>query len=122
MHHGGLHRPGWLYATPRAHVRDVTVVAGLDGSTGTARYSVETEEADGLEVRVALRDADGAEVARARKRAAPRGDTDHDNQARAAATMASTPVLSVGWMTGARFGEWLVGMSCATRPACLALL
>ncbi len=58
----------------------------------------------------------------ARKRAAPRGDTDHDNQARAAATMASTPVSSVGWMTGAKFGEWLVGMSCATRRACLALL
>jgi beta-glucuronidase len=65
FNYAGLHRPVWLYATPRAHVRDVTVVTGLDDSTGTVRYSVETEEADGLGVRVALRDADGAEVARA---------------------------------------------------------
>jgi beta-glucuronidase len=45
-------------------VRDVTVVTGLDGSTGTVRYDVDAEDADGLEVRVGLRDADGAEVAR----------------------------------------------------------
>jgi beta-glucuronidase len=63
--YAGLHRPVWLYTTPRAHVRDLTVVTGLDGSTGTVRYSVETGHADGLEVRVALRDAEGVEVARA---------------------------------------------------------
>jgi beta-glucuronidase len=45
-------------------VRDVTVVTGLDGFTGTVRYNIETEDADGLQLRVALRDADGAEVAR----------------------------------------------------------
>ena len=66
FNYAGVHRPVWLYTTPRAHVRDVTVVTGLrEGSTGTVRYSVETEDADGMEVRVALRDADGAEVARA---------------------------------------------------------
>jgi beta-glucuronidase len=65
FNYAGLHRPVWLYATPRAHLRDVTVVTGLDGSTGTVRYDVETEDADGLEVRVALRDAEGGEVARA---------------------------------------------------------
>jgi beta-glucuronidase len=66
FNYAGLHRPVWLYATPRAHVRDVTVVTGLrGGSTGTVRYTVEAEEADGLEVRVALRDAGGSEVARA---------------------------------------------------------
>jgi beta-glucuronidase len=64
FNYAGLHRPVWLYTTPRAYVRDVTVVTGLDGSTGTVRYDVEAEDADGLEVRVGLRDADGAEVAR----------------------------------------------------------
>ena len=34
-----------------------------------------------------------------------------------AITMACTPVSSVGWMTGAKLGLWLVGTSCATRPA-----
>jgi beta-glucuronidase len=65
FNYAGLHRPVWLYATPRAHVRDVTVVTGLDGPTGTVRYEVETEDADGLEVRVELSDAGGAVVARA---------------------------------------------------------
>jgi beta-glucuronidase len=65
FNYAGLHRPVWLYSTPPAHVRDVTVIPGLDGSTGTVRYAVETEGADGLEVRLALRDAGGAEVARA---------------------------------------------------------
>ena len=40
---------------------------------------------------------------------------------RAAVVMACTPVSSVGWMTGANLALWLVGMSCATRPACSAL-
>jgi beta-glucuronidase len=65
FNYAGLHRSVWLYTTPRAHVSDVTVVTGLEGSTGTVRYGVETEGADGMEVRVALRDAEGAEVARA---------------------------------------------------------
>ncbi len=63
FNYAGLHRPVWLYTTPRAHVRDVTVVTGLDGTRGTVRCDVETEGADGREVRVALRDAAGAEVA-----------------------------------------------------------
>ena len=33
FNYAGLHRSVWLYATPRPHVRDVTVVTGLDGST-----------------------------------------------------------------------------------------
>jgi beta-glucuronidase len=65
FNYAGLHRSVWLYTTPRAHVRDLTVVTGLSGSAGTVSYNVETEDADGLEVRVALRDAEGAEVARA---------------------------------------------------------
>jgi beta-glucuronidase len=63
--YAGLHRTVWLCTTPRAYVRDVTVVTSLSGSTGAVRYDVQTEGADGLEVRVALRDASGAQVARA---------------------------------------------------------
>jgi beta-glucuronidase len=61
FNYAGLHRSVWLYSTPPAHVRDVTVVPGLDGSTGTVGYRV---EADG-DVRAVLLDAEGAEVARA---------------------------------------------------------
>lgn len=59
----GLHRSVWLYSTPRAHVSDVTVVTGRDGSTGTVEYRVESTGADGLGVRAVLRDAEGVEVA-----------------------------------------------------------
>jgi beta-glucuronidase len=65
FNYAGIHRSVWLYCTPPAHVRDVTVVTGLAGSTGSVRYDVEAAGAEGLEVRVALTDPGGAEVARA---------------------------------------------------------
>src|SRR5260221_3034612 len=65
FNYAGLHRSVWLYTTPRAHITDVTVVTGLAGATGTVDYQVATAGADGLQVRVALTDADGSEVARA---------------------------------------------------------
>src|SRR3712207_2581013 len=65
FNYAGLHRSVWLYTTPEAHVRDVTVVTGLDGTTGTVAYEVDAAGAAGLEVRVVLRDAHGREVARA---------------------------------------------------------
>jgi beta-glucuronidase len=71
FNYSGLHRTVWLYTTPRAHVRDVNIVTTLSGSTGTVRYVVQSEGADGLEVRVALRNASGEEVARA---AGPSGE------------------------------------------------
>src|SRR4051812_20460373 len=61
FNYAGLHRSVWLYSTPPAFVRDVTVVTGLDGTTGTVGYRV---EADG-DVRAVLLDADGTEVATA---------------------------------------------------------
>jgi beta-glucuronidase len=64
FNYAGIHRTVWLYTTPRAHVDDVTVMTGLSGSTGTVRYEVGTAGAEGLEVRVLLTDAGGAEVAR----------------------------------------------------------
>jgi beta-glucuronidase len=65
FNYAGLHRSVWLFATPASFVSDVTVLTGLDGARGTVAYEVEMEGAEGLEVRVALRDASGAEVARA---------------------------------------------------------
>ena len=62
FNYAGLHRPVWLYTTPSSYVDDVTVVTGLDGTTGTVSYSV---EAHGGAVAVALHDAEGVEVARA---------------------------------------------------------
>lgn len=65
FNYAGIHRPVWLYTTPRARIDDVTIATELSGSTGTVRYKVETEGGDGVEVRVVLRDASGSEVARA---------------------------------------------------------
>ena len=65
FNYAGLHRTVWLYTRPATHVDDITVVTDLDGSTGTVRYEVETAGEADVEVRVALRDAQGSEVARA---------------------------------------------------------
>jgi beta-glucuronidase len=65
FNYAGLNRTVWLYTTPASYVDDVTVVTGLDGSTGTLRYKIETAGGGDGEVRVALRDAEGTEVARA---------------------------------------------------------
>jgi beta-glucuronidase len=63
FNYAGLHRPVWLSATGGAHLTDVSVVAGLDGADGTVQYRIEAQDAAGAQVRVVLRDADGAEVA-----------------------------------------------------------
>ena len=63
FNYAGLHRSVWLLATPVAHLDDVTVVTGLAGVTGTVAYETVAVGAEGLEVRVVLRDASGAEVA-----------------------------------------------------------
>jgi beta-glucuronidase len=55
FNYAGLHRSVWLYSTPRAHVDDITVVPGLDGTTGTVGYRVATT-GEGS-VRAALLDA-----------------------------------------------------------------
>jgi beta-glucuronidase len=62
FNYAGIHRPVWLYATGKAHLTDVTVVTGLDGANGSIEYSTEAQDADGAQVKVVLRDADGAEV------------------------------------------------------------
>jgi len=64
FNYAGLHRTVWLYTTPPSFVEDVTVVTGLDGSTGTLRYEVETGGGEG-ELAVTLRNAEGDDVASA---------------------------------------------------------
>ena len=64
FNYAGLHRGVWLYTTPASFVEDVTVVTGLHGSTGTVRYEVEAGGGE-VDVAVALRTAEGGEVARA---------------------------------------------------------
>jgi beta-glucuronidase len=63
FNYAGLHRSVWLYSTPPARIDDLTVVAGLRGTTGTVDYRVDVAGADGFGVRVVLRDDDGTEVA-----------------------------------------------------------
>ncbi|MET0780295.1 MAG: beta-glucuronidase [Microbacterium sp.] len=61
--YAGLARSVLLYSVPETRVTDVTVTTDVDGVTGIVDYRVETSvDAD---VRVVLRDAAGAEVARA---------------------------------------------------------
>src|SRR6478672_104937 len=61
----GIHRSVWLAATPQARVEDITVVTGFEGDTGSVDFTVEAADADGLDVRVVLRDANRQEVATA---------------------------------------------------------
>jgi beta-glucuronidase len=65
FNYAGLHRSVWLYMTPTSYITDVNVSTGLDGSSGTVRYEVETASDEASDVRVVLRDAAGTEVARA---------------------------------------------------------
>jgi beta-glucuronidase len=65
FNYAGLHRSVWLYSTPTAYVDDITVVPGLDGTTGTVGYLIGTADADGTQVSAVLLDAEGTEVARA---------------------------------------------------------
>ena len=63
FNYAGLHRSVWLCSTPTAHVDDIAVVPGLDGTTGTLAYRVGISGAG--TVRAVLLDAEGTEVARA---------------------------------------------------------
>ena len=60
----GIQRPVRLCATPRRHIRDVTLVPSVSGEV---RYTVDTSEEDG-EVRLEILDAEGNTAARAEGR------------------------------------------------------
>jgi beta-glucuronidase len=61
----GLHRSVWLYSAPAVHIETITVDTTLDGAAGVVDYAVEIGGGGGHDVRVALRDAAGEEVATA---------------------------------------------------------
>ena len=63
FNYAGLHRSVWLYSTPRTHVDDITVVTDFDGDMGVVGYTTVVAGPDTTTVQVALRDADGREVA-----------------------------------------------------------
>jgi beta-glucuronidase len=65
FNYGGLHRSVWLHATPRVHVSDVTVTTTeIDDATGVVAYRTAVDGGGDNQVRVTVRNADGAEVAR----------------------------------------------------------
>lgn len=63
FNYGGIHRTVWLYSTPTSYIHDITVVTDYQGNVGTVRYDVMAVNADGLSIKVSLRDGDGAVVA-----------------------------------------------------------
>jgi len=63
FNYAGIHRNVWLYATNPAHVTDVTITTDLEGNDGVINYVAEAENADAVETKVILRDADGEEIA-----------------------------------------------------------
>jgi beta-glucuronidase len=65
FNYAGLHRSVWLYCTPPTHISDITVVTGLEGADGTVDYRVDVSGRDQLGVHAVLKNAEGAEVARA---------------------------------------------------------
>lgn len=65
FNYAGLHRSVWLYTTPRTYIGDITVFTRLDAATGIIDYQVQAVGHEEHDVRVVLKDADGAEVARA---------------------------------------------------------
>lgn len=60
FNYAGIHRPVWLYTTPKEYIEDVTVVPAVDG---TVQYAVKTTGS--APVHVTVLDADGNAVASA---------------------------------------------------------
>jgi beta-glucuronidase len=63
FNYAGLHRSVWLYATPHAHIADISVQTSYSAPAGTVDYRLELQ-GEGS-VRVVLRDANGEVVANA---------------------------------------------------------
>ena len=60
FNYAGIHRPVWLYTTPKEYIEDVTVVPAVDG---TVQYAVKTTGS--APAHVTVLDADGKAVASA---------------------------------------------------------
>ena len=52
--YAGIHRPVWLYTTPKEYIEDVTVVPAVDG---TVQYAVKTTGSAPVHVMVLDADA-----------------------------------------------------------------
>ncbi|MEX3101614.1 MULTISPECIES: beta-glucuronidase [unclassified Streptomyces] len=59
--YAGLARSVWLHSVPPVHIKDITVVTGLDSTTATVEYEIGTSAPAAVRVRVL--DAAGTEVA-----------------------------------------------------------
>ncbi len=66
FNYAGLHRPVWLYCTPKTYIADITVVTNWakDTGTGTVDFKLEIkgDTSASIATRVSLRDAQGREV------------------------------------------------------------
>ena len=65
FNYAGLHRPVWLYSTPRSHVADVSVRTAFDPQAGSGRVSYRADVAGPGATSARLRDAAGDVVAEA---------------------------------------------------------
>ena len=63
FNYAGIIRPVKLYTTPRAYIKDISIVTDIDGADGVVDYDVETVGKG--EVKVSILDEQGVEVARA---------------------------------------------------------
>ena len=69
FNYAGLHRPVWLYTTPRAHVSDVTVRTRYDAASGAGEVAFDVATVGEGATRVRLLDASGKAVSRVAKAA-----------------------------------------------------
>ena len=44
FNYSGIHRPVKIYTTPQYYIRDITVTTGMDGTTGTVHYNIQTSD------------------------------------------------------------------------------
>jgi beta-glucuronidase len=63
FNYAGLHRPVWLYSTPRSYIADISVSTAYDPRTGIARVTYHAEVVGAGKTSVMFRDAAGAVVA-----------------------------------------------------------
>lgn len=63
--YAGLARSVWLYSVPRQHIQDITVVTGVEGSTGIINYTVKVANETTGNIKISVLDEDGVTVSKA---------------------------------------------------------
>jgi beta-glucuronidase len=67
FNYAGLHRPVWLYCTPKTYIADITVVTNWAKDTGTGsvdfKIEISGDASANMTTRVSLREPEGREVA-----------------------------------------------------------